>query len=132
MLLMVRFQKKRWWTQMTEISYTQHGDYLLPDLLPPEQAPLHIGKYGLLHKTYLKTHRKVLYINLLTAGALHKHLAEIDKQANERFELIVCQMARAQGITEELKAANQMAWVGAMNNIRACAEEIVLGEIVHA
>ena len=117
---------------MSDITYTRHGDYLLPDLIPPEQEPLHIGKYGLLHKTYLKTHRKIMYTNLLTTGRLYAHLAEVDTQANERFELIVEQMAKARGITEELKATDQMAWVGAMNNIRACAEEVVLSEIVYA
>jgi hypothetical protein len=80
----------------------------------------------------LKTHKKILYTNLLTAGTLYAHLAEIDNQANDRFECIVKKMAASQNITEELKAVDQMAWVGAMNNIRVCAEEIVLNEIVYA
>lgn len=117
---------------MTELTYSKHGDYLLPDLALPEQLPQQIGKYGLLHKTYLKTHRRILYINLLTSGKLQEHLAEIDRRANERLDLIVQQMAAAQNITEALKAADQMAWVGRMNNIRACAEEIILKEVVYA
>lgn len=116
---------------MTNLTYTRHGDYLLPDLCLPEQKPLPIGKYGLLRKAYLKAHRKIIYINLLTAGTLYEHLADIDAQANDRLELIMRQMAVAQGVTEALKAADQMAWVGAMNNIRVCAEEIVLREIVY-
>ena len=91
-----------------------------------------IGKYGLLYETYLKTHRRIIYTNLLTAGTLQEHLADIDTQANERLECLMKQMVAAQDITEALKAADQMAWVGAMNNIKACAEEIVLKEIVYA
>lgn len=117
---------------MTEITYSRVGDYYLPDLYLPEQETLPIGKYGLLRKTYLKTHRKILYINLLTTGALHKHLSEINTQANERVDLLARQMAKARGITEALKAADQMAWVSAMNNIKACAEESVLKEIVYS
>lgn len=117
---------------MTELTYSRHGDYLLPNLELPEQEPLHIGKYGLLRKTYLKTHRRIIYINLLTAGTLYKHLAEIDTQSNDRLDCLMRQMAAAQSVTEALKAADQMAWVGAMNNIKACAEEIVLKEIVYA
>lgn len=117
---------------MSEITYTRHGDYYLPDLALPEKENFQIGKYGMLHRTYLKTHRKIIYTNLLTAGTLNKHLAEIDAQANDRLELIMRQMAVAQGITERLKADDQMEWVGAMNSIRACAEEIILKEIVYA
>ena len=116
---------------MNEITYSRHGDYCLPDLYLPEQETLPIGKYGLLRKTYLKNHRKIIYTNLLTAGTLHNHLAEIDAQANDMLELLMKQMIEAQGITEKLKATNQMAWVGAVNNIKACAEEIVLKEIVY-
>ncbi|MCL2034712.1 MAG: TnpV protein [Oscillospiraceae bacterium] len=113
------------------LTYTKHDDYLLPDLCLPEQNPDPIGKYGLLRKTYLKTHRKITYTNLLTAGALHDHLSEIDAQANEELELLMTQMAAAQGITEQIKADNQLLWVGAMNNIKSCAEEIILTEIIY-
>ena len=117
---------------MNELTYSRVSDYHLPDLCLPEQETLPIGKYGLLRKTYLKTHRKIIYTNLLTAGDLHKHLAETEQQANDMLELLMKQMAATQGITEALKSDNQMAWVGAMNNIKACAEKIILKEIVYA
>ena len=116
---------------MNELTYSRVGDYYLPDLCLPEQESLHIGKYGLLHRKYLKAHRKVVYTNLLTAGALHNHLAEIDEQARDTLELLMKQMAAAQGITEELKAKNQLDWVGAMNNIKARVEEVILREIIY-
>ena len=116
---------------MNEITYSLVGDYRLPNLSLSEQEEVFVGKYGLLRRAYLKAHRKIIYTNLLTDGTLNQHLAEINNQATERLELIMRQMVAAQGITEKLKAANQMAWVGAMNNIKACAEEIVLKEIVY-
>lgn len=116
---------------MNELTFTRHGDYFLPDLTLPEQTDSFIGKYGLLRRTYLKTHRKILYINLLTSGKLQAHLADIDRQANDRLNLLMRQMAAAQGVTEGLKAADQMVWIGAMNNIMDCAEEIVLKEVVY-
>lgn len=116
---------------MNGITYTKCGDYYYPDLFPPEQTEAFIGKYGLLRKTYLKSHRKVLYLNLLTSGKLHEHLVDIDRQANDRLELLVRQLAESEGVTENLKTENQMAWVGRMNNIRARAEEIVNTEIIY-
>lgn len=88
------------------------------------------GRYGRLRLKYLKEHRRVLYINLLTSGELTQHLNEVDQQAREMLELLVKQMAQAQGITEQLKAEDQIAWVGAMNNIRNAAEELVMQEVV--
>jgi len=117
---------------VSNLTYSRIDDYNLPDFCLPEQETRFVGKYGLLRKTYLKTHRRILYVNLLTAGALHDHLAEIDEQATDRLELIMQQMAAAQNVTEGLKARDQMAWVGATNNIKACAEEIILKEIVYA
>lgn len=116
---------------MNDITYSKHSDYLIPDLILPEQKPVSFGKYGLLRRTYLKNHRQVLYTNLLTTCKLTEHLAEIDKQAHEMLELLMKQLAEKQGITEQLKAKDQMTWVGAMNNIKACAEEFVLKEIVY-
>ena len=116
---------------MNDITYTQHSDYLLPDLALSEQTFLLVGKYGLLRKAYLKTHSRILYTNLLTSGELDKHLADIDRQANDRLELVVKQMAAAQNVSEALKASDQIAWVGTMSNIRACAEEIVFREIIY-
>lgn len=117
---------------MNKLKYTKHGDYYLPDLALPEQKSITIGKYGLLRKEHLKKHRPVIYTTLLTTCKLYEHLSEIDIKANERLELLMKQMAKAQGVTEILKATDQMAWVGAMNNIKACAEEIVLKEMVYA
>ena len=112
-----------------EITYTNHEGFCLPDLtLPKEEATF--GRYGRLRLKYLKDHRRVLYINLLTSGELTQYLNEVDQQAREMLELLVKQMAQAQGITEQLKAEDQMAWVGAMNNIRSAAEEVVMQEIV--
>ncbi len=115
---------------MIELTYSKHDDYILPDLALPESDNESIGKYLLLRKKYLKTHRRVLYINFLTGGMLYTHLSEIARRANDRIEHLTVKMAKARGITEMLKAAHQMAWIGAMNNIRACAEEIVFKELI--
>ena len=102
-----------------------------PDLLPPvEDAPT-FGKYGRMRCSYLKEHRSGLYTGLLLSGRLNAHLNEIDDAANAQMELITRQMAKAQGIPEELKARDQMAWVGAMENIRNAAEEVVLKELIY-
>lgn len=116
---------------MSKITYTPHGDYLLPDLALPKHSAFPIGKYGMICRNYLKTHRKILYCNLLTDGKLNQYLFDIDKQTHDRLDVLIKQMADKQGIDENLKARNQMAWVGAMNNIKACAEEIVLKEVVY-
>ena len=91
-----------------------------------------IGKYGMLRKSYVQEHRKGLYLELVLAGKLNEHLHQIDKECNQMMDRLVDQMKEAHGVTEELKMQNQMAWVGRMNNIRACAEEIVEKEIVYA
>jgi len=114
-----------------ELKYTKHGDYFLPDLTLPKNDDRDIGVYGRRHCDYLKKHRKIVYINLLTSGKLHSYLADINEQATDRLLTAMEQMKKTQGITEELKAADQMAWVGAMNNIKACAEEIVLKELIY-
>ena len=93
---------------MTEITYTRQGDYNLPNLLPPQEEPVPHGKYALLRKKFLKEHRRVTYTNLLTSGKLNSHLAEIQQTAQRRMEEIVAQMAEAEGVTEELKASDQM------------------------
>ena len=113
-----------------EITYSKYGDYYLPDLVLSKEEPATYGRFGRMRLKYLKEHRKVLYINLLTSGELTRHLNEIDRQAREMLELLVKQMAQAQGITEQLKAADQMAWVGAMNNIHNAAVEVVMQEVV--
>ncbi len=111
--------------------YERQGDYILPCLtVPPEEEKL-IGVFGQRHLRYLREYRKVTYINLLTSGRLNSYLAEIDGQAQERFERLIEQMKQARGITEQLKAENALEWVGRMNNIRACAMEIVNEEIIY-
>ena len=114
-----------------ELTYTQKDGYLLPNLLPPQESEVHLGKYALLRRRYLQQNRKVRFTNLLTSGKLNEHLMEVDKAANERMELLVAQMAQAEGITEEMKATDQMKWVGLMNNIRMSAEEQVLKELIY-
>ncbi len=112
-------------------TYIRHGDYLISCLtLPEEEEQRFIGVWGQRHKRYLKEHKKAVYIILLTSGRLNSYLADIEEQAQERFERIVEQMKQAQGITEQLKAENQMEWVARMNNIQACAREIVNREII--
>ena len=111
-------------------TYTQVGDYLLPDLVIAETDQHPIGKYGRLRKRYLKEHRPVLYSNLLTAGNLYRHMTEIDQACEERMELLTHQMAKQEGVNEALKAIDQMEWVRHMNSIRNRAEEIVLHELV--
>ena len=113
-----------------ELTYTMKNGYRLPNLLPPQEPEVHLGKYALLRRRYLQQSRKVLFTNLLTSGKLNEHLMEVDKAANERMELLVAQMAQAEGITEEMKATDQMKWVGLMNNIRMSAEEQVLKESI--
>ena len=91
-----------------------------------------IGRFGQMRHQYLKNHRKIMFVNLLTSGKLHEHIHEIDQTSSERFELIVTQMAKAENVTEELKSHSQMEWVGRMNNIRNRAEEIVRKELIYA
>lgn len=112
-------------------SYTKVGDYFLPNLKIDEPEQQAIGKYGRMRKRYLKEYRRVLYSNLLVADKLDQHLAEIDKACEERMELLTSQMAQWEGVTEALKAADQMEWVRCMNNIRSRAEEIILHELVY-
>ena len=114
-----------------EISYTQQGDYLLPNLRLPEQPKVEIGIWGKRHARYLKQHHKILYYNLLTSCKLTAHLADIDKQAEDMFFRLVKQLAEKEGLTEQLKAENQMLWVARMNNIRNRAMEIVNAELIY-
>lgn len=113
-------------------TYTQVGDYLLPDLELPEEEQQPIGVWGQRHRRYLKEHRRASYATLLTGGRLNSYLADIDRQAEEMFLRLVKQMVEAEGVTEQLKAGNQMEWVGRMNNIRSRAMEIVNSELIYA
>ena len=112
-------------------TYIRHGDYLIPCLTLPEEEQRFIGVWGQRHKRYLKEHKEAVYITLLTRGRLNSYLADIEEQAQERFERIVDQMKQAQGITEQLKAENQMEWVVRMNNIKMCAREVVNAELIY-
>jgi hypothetical protein len=114
-----------------KIQYHKSGDYYLPNLTIEDQETQPIGKYGRMRKRYLKEHRPVLYSNMLLEGKLFRHLAEIDQVCDNRMELIVRQMKQQEGVTEQLKAADQMAWVRRMSSIRYRAEEIVLHELVY-
>lgn len=114
---------------MNEITYHREGNYLIPDLLPPE-APS-IGVWGQRRKRFLQQYHGGLYTGLLLSGKLNAHMEEIDRQAEEMFFQMVDQMARAEGVTEQLKGTDQMAWVGTMNNIRARAEEVVYAELIY-
>ena len=112
-------------------NFTQTGDYLLPDLsLPAEKETGNIGVWALRHKRYLKQHHKVLYYNLLTSGKLDSHLADIEEQAQQLFLRLVKELAEKEGVTEQLKSADQMAWVRRLNNIREQAAEVVNAELV--
>ena len=112
-------------------TYRQVGDYLIPNLVLPDDGDYQIGKYGRMRRSYLKEHRKILYTNYVMEGTLFKHLSEIDQACNERMEIIVSAMSEQEGVTEALKAADQMEWVRRMNSIRNRAEEIVLHELVY-
>ncbi len=111
-------------------TYIRVGDYFLPDLKLPETETQSIGIWGQRHKRYLKEHKRLFYSNLLTSGKLNSYLADIDRQAEEMFSRLVKQMAECEGVTEQLKAENQLEWVGKMNNIRSRAVEIIDVELV--
>ena len=111
--------------------FERQGDYLIPSLAVPPEKEQPIGLFGRQHLDYLKQHRRVTYTNLLTSGRLNAYLADIDKQAQERLERLIEDMKQEQGITEQLKAENALEWTGRLNNIRACAEEIVNEEIIY-
>ena len=113
-----------------ELTYRQEGDYLVPNLSVPEVPK--VGKYGMLRRTYLRKHRNGLYTGMQLCGKLNAHLEEIDRRASEMMARLMAQMAREQGVTEELKARDQMKWVRLMNSIRASVEEIVLREMIYS
>lgn len=123
--------EKRIYNEKTGISYTLQGDYYLPDLKLPDEENKPIGLWGQRHARYLKQNHKVLYMNLLTSGKLNGYLADIDKQAEDMFFWLVKQMAKHEGVTEQLKSDNEMEWVAQMNNIRSRATEIVNNEIIY-
>ena len=122
--------KKQIYDEKNRMSYTLHGDYYLPDLVLREEEPTY-GKYGMLRKQFLKEHRSARYQYLLLTGKLNEHLNQTDQEAREQVETLMEQMTEKQGVTEELKAQDQMEWVRLMNNIKASAEEIVLKNMIY-
>lgn len=117
--------------EKTGISYTLHGDYYLPNLTLPAEKEKPIGLWGQRHLRYLKEHKRLVYLNLLTSGRLNEYLVSVDEQAEDMFFRLVKEYADRQGVTERLKAENQFEWVGRMGNIRACAREVVSAEIIY-
>ena len=113
-----------------ELTYRMQGDYRLPNLIPPESPK--VGKYGMLRHSYLRKHREGLYTGMLMEGTLNAHLEEVDREANRMLEQLTTQIALEQGVTEELKARDQMLWVQRMNNIRQAAEEIIYSQLIYA
>ena len=111
--------------------YEKCGDYLIPNLIPDPEPEGELRKFGLMRKSYLENHRRGIYSGLLLSGKLKEHLLMIQEQAETRFDLLVEQMVKKEGVTERLKAQNQMLWVSRMENIRARAEEIVREEIIY-
>ena len=111
--------------------YELQGDYYIPCLKLPEEEQKPIGVWGHRHLRYIKENRKVLYFNLLTSGKLNRYLSDLDKQAEDMFFRLVKQMAESEGVTEQLKANNQMEWVAQMNNIRSRATELVNSNLIH-
>ena len=122
--------KKQIYDEKNGMGYTLHGDYYLPDLVLREEKPTY-GKYGMLRKQFLKEHRSARYQYLLLTGKLNEHLNQTDQEAREQVETLMEQMTEKQGVTEELKAQDQMERVRLMNNIKASAEEIVLKNMIY-
>lgn len=117
---------------MSKITYRQVGDYLIPNLkLPPEETRVTLGKWGMMYKSYLEKHNKVLFSSLLGQGKLYQHCAEVEKQANEMYDLLNEQMKEAEGVTEELKEQDQLEWIQRMGNIEARARDLVCCELIY-
>lgn len=117
---------------MMNLTYEKNGDYMIPMLQMDEQPEGTLTKYGLMRKNYLREHKKGVYTGLLLKGKLKEHLLDIQEQAEQRMELLTGQMMKQEGVTEKLKAENQMLWVQKMNSIRQAAEETVLTELVYS
>lgn len=122
--------KKQIYDEKNGMSYTLHGDYYLPDLVLREEEPTY-GKYGMLRKQFLKEHRSARYQYMLLTGKLNEHLNQIDQEVREQVETLMEQMTEKQGVTEELKAQDQMKWVRLMINIKSSAEEIVVKNTIY-
>ena len=115
-----------------KITYREVNGYLIPNLkLPPEEANVRLGKWGMMYKSHLEKHRSALFNSLLIKGKLYQHCAEVERQANEMYDLLIEQLKVAEGVTEELKEENQMEWVQRMGNIEAIAREIVCNDLIY-
>ena len=115
-----------------KIQYRRVGDYLIPNLiLPPEETPITLGKWGMMHKSYLEKHKKVFFSLLLSQGKLYQHCAEVENQARDMYDTLIEQMKANEGVTEALKEQNQWEWIQRMSNIQQRANEIVINEIIH-
>ncbi|MDD2979273.1 MAG: TnpV protein [Hespellia sp.] len=114
-----------------ELTYQKNGDYYIPNIQMDEQPEIILTKYGLMRKNYLKEHKKGIYSGMLLSGKLMSHLQEIQETAEERMELLMSQMAKAEGVNEELKEKDQMFWTQQMNNIQHAAEETILAELIY-
>ena len=121
--------KKHYADKQTGISYTIHGDYYLPDIIPAEEG-ITIGRWGQMHRDFLRNNKKVVFSIMLTQGTLYHYLAEIDKQAEDMFSQLVSDMVKAEDVTEQLKADNQLLWIQKMNNVQATAREIIYNELI--
>lgn len=114
------------------ISYRRVGDYKIPNLtLPPEEASVRLGKWGMMYKNYLEKHKKVFFSSLLIQGKLYQHCAEVEAQARDMFDVLIEQMKEAEGVTEQLKEENQLEWVCRMGNIEQRAREVVCAELIY-
>ena len=122
--------KKQIYDEKNGLSYTLHGDYYLPDLVINEEETTY-GKYGIMRKQFLKEHRSARYQYLVLTGKLTEHLNQVDKEAREKVEMLMEQMAEQWDVTEKLKTQNQMEWMQRMNNIKTNAEEVVLKENIY-
>ena len=116
---------------MEKLTYSRRGDYYIPNLKLAEQPDRSIGKYGRMRRRYLKEYRPALYNSLLLSEKLYPHLLELDEAANERMDILMPQLMKAAGVSEELKAADQMKWVGMMNALKAQAEEMIVAELIY-
>ena len=115
-----------------KIEYRRVGDYLIPNLIiPPEESSVTLGKWGMMHKTYLEKHKKVLFNSLLMQGKLYQHCAEVENQAREMFDTLIKQMKITEGVTEQLKEENQLEWVQRMSNIHQRISEILCKELIY-
>lgn len=127
----VQIMEKYIMDERTGINYIRQGDYYLPDLALPAEEEKPIGIWGWNHLQYIKKHRRIFYLNLLTSGKLNSYLFDVDRQAENMFFRLVKEYADRQDVTEQLKAENQLEWVEKMNNIRACVREVVMSERIY-